>query len=128
MRHVPCIENVQGDMRPCLRLGMSHSLVMYNRNHTCLVSSLFSVLVERLVSVVVKSVVLVNILPITKKNKCTVVTEAHKECTYAAQSRRFVRRKDASWSLNWPSGANLLAHKQHKSFGFVLVRVRVTLF
>ena len=25
-----------------------------------------------------------------------------------------VRRKDASWSLNWPSGANLLAHKQHK--------------
>jgi len=30
---------------------------MYNRNHTCLVSSLFSVLVERLVSVVVKCVV-----------------------------------------------------------------------
>jgi len=57
MRHVPCIENVQGDMRPCLRLCMSHSLVMYNRNHTCLVSSLFSVLVERLVSVVVKCVV-----------------------------------------------------------------------
>ena len=36
---------------------MSHSLVMYNRNHTWLVSSLFSVLVERLVSVVVKCVV-----------------------------------------------------------------------
>ena len=57
MRHVPCIENAQGDMRPCLRLCMSHSLVMYNRNHTCLVSSLFNVLVERLVSVVVKCVV-----------------------------------------------------------------------
>ena len=57
MRHVPCIENVQGDMRPCLRLCMSHLLVMCNRNHTCLVSSLFSVLVERLVSVVVKCVV-----------------------------------------------------------------------
>ena len=41
MRHVPCIENVQGDMRPCLRLCMSHSLVMYNRNNACFVSSLF---------------------------------------------------------------------------------------
>jgi len=57
MRHVPCIENVQGDMRPCLRLCMSHSLVMCNRNHSRLVSSLFSVLVERLVSVVVKCLV-----------------------------------------------------------------------
>ena len=57
MRHVPCIENVQGDMHPCLRLCMSHSLVMCNRNHTCLVPSLFSVLVERLVSVVVNCVV-----------------------------------------------------------------------
>ena len=36
---------------------MSHLLVMYNRNHPCLVSSHFSVLVERLVSVVVKCVV-----------------------------------------------------------------------
>jgi hypothetical protein len=53
MRHVPCI----GNMRPCLLLCMSHLLVMYNRNHTCLVSSHFSVLVERLVSVVVKCVV-----------------------------------------------------------------------
>jgi len=32
----------------------------------------------------------------------------------STQSRRLVRRKDASWSLNWPSGANLLAHKRHK--------------
>ena len=44
-------------MRPCLLLCMSHLLVMYNRNHACLVSSHFSVLVERLVSVVVRCVV-----------------------------------------------------------------------
>ena len=31
----------------------------------------------------------------------------------STQSRRLVRRKDASWCLNWPSGANLLAQKQH---------------
>jgi len=57
MRHVPCIGNGQGDMRSCLLLRMCHLLVMYNRNHPCLVSSHFSVLVERLVSVVVKWVV-----------------------------------------------------------------------
>jgi len=34
----------------------------------------------------------------------------------STQSRRIVRRKDASWSLNWPSGANLLARKQHMYF------------
>ena len=34
----------------------------------------------------------------------------------STQSRRLVRRKDASWSLNWPSGANLLARKQHMYF------------
>jgi len=28
----------------------------------------------------------------------------------STQSRRLVRRKGASWSLNWPSGANLLVH------------------
>ena len=32
------------------------------------------------------------------------------------QSRRLVRREGASWSLNWPSGANLLARKQHMYF------------
>ena len=32
----------------------------------------------------------------------------------STQSRRLVRRKGASWSLNWPSGANLLAHMQLK--------------
>jgi len=31
----------------------------------------------------------------------------------STQSRRLVRRKGASWSLNWPSGANLLAHTSH---------------
>jgi hypothetical protein len=31
--------------------------VTYNRNHTCLVSSLFGVLVERLVPVVIRSLV-----------------------------------------------------------------------
>ena len=31
----------------------------------------------------------------------------------STQSRRLVRRKDASWSLNWPYGANLLVQKQH---------------
>jgi len=36
----------------------------------------------------------------------------------STQSRRLVRRKDASWSLNWPSGANLLARKQHMYFFF----------
>ena len=38
-------------------MHMSHLLLMYNRNDTCLESSLFSVLFERLVSVVVKCVV-----------------------------------------------------------------------
>ena len=32
----------------------------------------------------------------------------------STQSRRLVRRKGASWSLLWPSGANLLAHLQLK--------------
>jgi len=32
----------------------------------------------------------------------------------STQSRRLARRKDASWDLNWHSGANLLVHKPHK--------------
>ena len=32
------------------------------------------------------------------------------------QSHRLVRRKDARWSLTWPSGANLRAQKQHMYF------------
>ena len=32
----------------------------------------------------------------------------------STQSRRLVRREGASWSLNWSSGANLLAHMQLK--------------
>ena len=34
----------------------------------------------------------------------------------STQSCRFVRRNGASWSLNWPSGANLLAQRQHMYF------------
>jgi len=34
-------------------------------------------------------------------------------------SRRLVRRKGASWSLNWPSGANSLAHLQLKCILYV---------
>jgi len=37
----------------------------------------------------------------------------------STQSRRLVRRKGASWSLNWPSGANLLAHLQLKCILYV---------
>ena len=43
-----------------------------------------------------------------------VKTESRPVCS--TQPRRIVRRKDASWSLNWPSGANLLARKQHMYF------------
>jgi len=46
--------------------------------------------------------------------KCLV--ELGRDTRTSTQSRRFVRRKDASWSLNWPSGANLLARKQHIYF------------
>ena len=35
------------------------------------------------------------------------------------QYRRLVRRKGASWSLNWPSGANSLAHLQLKCILYV---------
>jgi len=37
----------------------------------------------------------------------------------STQSRRLVRRKGASWSLNWPSGANSLAHLQLKCILYV---------
>jgi len=32
----------------------------------------------------------------------------------STQSRRLVRRQGASWSLHWPTGANLLVHMQLK--------------
>jgi len=51
-----------------------------------------------------------NLLP--SPEKCLVYLG--RDTRTSTQSRRLVRRKDASWSLNWPSGANLLAHKQHK--------------
>ena len=37
----------------------------------------------------------------------------------STQSLRLVRRKGASWSLNWPSGANLQAHFQLKCILYV---------
>jgi len=49
--------------------------------------------------------------------KCLV--DLGRDTRTSTQSRRLVRRKDASWSLNWPSGANLLAHKQHKRILYV---------
>ena len=46
--------------------------------------------------------------------KCLV--DLGRDTRTCTQSRRIVRRKDASWSLNWPSGANMLAQKQHMYF------------
>ena len=46
----------------------------------------------------------------------------------ATQKSRIVRRKDASWSLNWPSGANLLARKQHMYFFWCLCDYCVLVF
>jgi len=46
----------------------------------------------------------------------------------STQSRRIVRRKDARWSLNWPSGANLLARKQHMYFIWCLCDYCVLVF
>ena len=37
----------------------------------------------------------------------------------STQSHRLVRRNGASWSLDWPSGANLLAHMQLKCIIYV---------
>ena len=37
----------------------------------------------------------------------------------STQSRRLVQRKDASWSLNWPSRENFPAQKQHMYFFLV---------
>jgi len=34
-------------------------------------------------------------------------------------SKQYDHAQDASWSLNWPSGANLQARKQHMYFFFV---------
>ena len=44
------------------------------------------------------------------------------------QSRRRVRRKGASWSLNWPSEANLLAHMELKYILYVPLWLLCTYF
>jgi len=46
----------------------------------------------------------------------------------STQSRRIVRRKDSSWSLNWPSGENLLARKQQMYFFWCLCDYCVLVF
>jgi len=58
--------------------------------------------------------------------KCLV--DLGRDTRTSTQSRRIVRRKDASWSLNWPSGANLLAQKQHMYFFFGASVTTVCLF
>ena len=40
-------------------------------------------------------------------------------CKDKSKQERLVRRKGASWSLNWPSGANSLAHLQLKYILYV---------
>ena len=58
--------------------------------------------------------------------KCLV--DLGRDTRTSTQSRRLVRRKDASWSLNWPSGANLLARKQHMYFFWCLCDYCVLVF
>ena len=49
-----------------------------------------------------------------------IICEQASACKYyIAMSRRLVRRKGASWSLIWPSGANSLAHLQLKCILYV---------
>jgi len=58
--------------------------------------------------------------------KCLV--DLGRDTRTSTQSRQLVRRKDASWSLNWPSGANLLAQKQHMYFFWCLCDYYVLVF
>ena len=59
--------------------------------------------------------------------KCLV--DLGRDTRTSTQSRRLVRRKEASWSLNWPFGANLLAQKQHMYFiGASMNTVRLFFF
>ena len=58
--------------------------------------------------------------------KCPV--DLGRDTRTSTQSRRIVRRKDASWSLNWPSGANLLVRKQHMYFFLCLCDYCVLVF
>ena len=47
-------------------------------------------------------------------NLSTSIISSQRHLPSCTQSRRLVWRKGASWRLNWPSGANLLAHVQLK--------------
>ena len=54
-----------------------------------------------------------------KKSPENCLVDLGRDARTSTQSRRLVRRKGASWSLNWPSGANLLAHMQLKCIPYV---------
>ena len=59
--------------------------------------------------------------------KCLV--DLRRDTRTRTQSRRLVRRKRTSWRLNWPSGANLLAHMQLKCILYVpLLCICLSLF
>ena len=58
--------------------------------------------------------------------KCLV--DLGRDTRTSTQSRRIIRRKDASWSLNWPSGVNLLARKQRMYFFWCLCDYCVLVF
>jgi len=51
------------------------------------------------------------------KKDCLV--DVGRDTRTRTQSRRLVRKKGASWSLNWPSGAHFLAHVQLKCILYV---------
>jgi len=53
-------------------------------------------------------------LPGAKNSPENYLVDLGRDTRTSNQSRRLFLRKDASWCLNWPSGADLLAHKQHR--------------
>jgi hypothetical protein len=60
------------------------------------------------------------ITTLVKKNSPeNCVVDLGRDTRTRTQSRRLVLSKGASWSLNWPSGANLLAHVQLKCILYV---------
>jgi len=57
-----------------------------------------------------------------KKNSPEVnLVDLGRDTRTSTQSRRLVRRRCASWGLNWPSGANLLAHVQLKCIRYAVL-------
>ena len=64
----------------------------------------------------------------TKNSPEKCLVDLGRDTRTSTQSRRLVRRKDASWSVNWPSGANLLARKLHMYFYWCLCDYCVLVF